>query len=159
MRTCSAFGGFVKSSAASAVAGASSGSITTGSALGLRRQAPIVAPSGCLLAARGLGWAALAPWQGRSTRVRTRRKLGLLDPDAASMGVRHQEEGGDVSSSVFGGGRLAPHPKPLSFDKQQIAVCASVRHRAVQTKVYTSSLSSAMALCEIARRAVACLRS
>ena len=59
MRTCSAFGGFVKSSAASAVAGASSGSITIGAALGLRRQAPMV--SRMPVAARGLGWAALQP--------------------------------------------------------------------------------------------------
>ena len=60
MRTCSAFGGFVKSSWASAVAGASSVSITTGSALGLRRQAPMVAtsvPCGCPRAWAGLPFA------------------------------------------------------------------------------------------------------
>ena len=56
MRTCSAFGGLDRSSGANAVAGASSGSITTGADGGLRRQAPILGllwlPS---------GWAGL-PW-------------------------------------------------------------------------------------------------
>ena len=51
MRTCSAFGGLDRSSAARAVAGASSGSITTGADGGLRRQAPILK---CLWLPRGL---------------------------------------------------------------------------------------------------------
>ena len=50
MRTCSAFGGLDRSSAARAAAGASSGSITTGADGGLRRQAPILK---CLWLPRG----------------------------------------------------------------------------------------------------------
>ena len=60
MRTCSAFGGFVRSSAASAVAGASSGSMTTGADGGLRRQAPIL---GLLLAASRPGLGSPGTWQ------------------------------------------------------------------------------------------------
>ena len=114
MRTCSAFGGFVKSSWASAVAGASSASTTTGADGGLRRQAPMVAPSGCLLAARGLGWAALA----LAALLRldlAEPDTGLLDPDADLMGVRHQEEVGYVPSQVFAEAKVRVKPYLPSF--------------------------------------------
>ena len=133
MRTCSAFGGLDKSSWARAVAGASSGSITTGADGGLRRQAPILK---CFWLPRGLAGqpCSLAKFAKALAGVRglNPTEWGIFDADTVLMGGRHQEEAGYISRPGFREGPLgATSPYPTSFSNNTLSA-SSVRHRAMQ---------------------------
>ena len=157
MRTCSAFGGLVRSSGASAVAGASSASITTGADGGLRRQAPMVSPSGCQTAARVLGWAALGTWT--KALGKPDKKWAQSRADAPSMGVRHQEEGGYVPSQVFAEAKSSGSTKSISFTSLYFSLNRPPPrqiHSALQNEaVHMVSSRCGAALAQSRRRAVA----